>query len=55
VQGVQGAPANTLLGKPVIECPDLPNIAGGAFPIVMGLQNGQVCLDQVAFELSKGE
>lgn len=36
VQGVQGAPANTLLGKPVIECPDLPDIAGGAFPVVFG-------------------
>ncbi|KAA0680289.1 phage major capsid protein [Roseomonas genomospecies 6] len=35
-QGIGNAPVTTLLGRPVIEAPDMPDVAGNAFPIVFG-------------------
>nr|WP_237718338.1 phage major capsid protein [Rhodovulum sp. PH10] len=34
--GLQPDQPSTLLGRPVIDAPDMPDIAGGAFPIVLG-------------------
>lgn len=34
--GIAGAPATTLLGRPVLECPDLDDVGAGAFPVVFG-------------------
>lgn len=34
--GINGAPVNTLLGRPIVEMPDMPDIAGGAYPLVFG-------------------
>ncbi|HYD32094.1 MAG TPA: phage major capsid protein [Azospirillaceae bacterium] len=36
VQGINGTPATTILGRPVVEVPDMPNVAAGAVPIVFG-------------------
>lgn len=34
--GISGAPASTLLGRPVLEFPDMPDVGAGNFPIVFG-------------------
>lgn len=34
--GINGAPATTILGRPVVEMVDMPDIAADAFPIVFG-------------------
>jgi len=34
--GVAGAPATTLLGRPIIEAPDMPDIGAGNFPVIFG-------------------
>ncbi len=33
---VQAGQPDTLLGRPIIEAPDMPNVTGGAFPLVFG-------------------
>lgn len=34
--GIGNAPVTTLLGRPVLEAPDMPDIAGNAYPIAFG-------------------
>lgn len=34
--GIAGAPDTTLLGRPVVEMPDMPDLAANAYPIVFG-------------------
>ncbi len=34
--GFNGSPAATILGRPVVEMPDMPNIAADAFPVIFG-------------------
>lgn len=34
--GLQAGEPSTILGRPVIEAPDMPDIAAGAFPILLG-------------------
>lgn len=34
--GVNGAPAETLMGRPILECPDMDNVGAGLFPIAFG-------------------
>jgi HK97 family phage major capsid protein len=34
--GLANSPATTILGRPVLEAADMPNIAGNAFPVVLG-------------------
>ncbi len=47
--GIAGAPATTLLGKPVVECPDLPDVAGGAYPVYFGdWRQGYRIFDRIA-------
>ncbi len=50
--GFNGAPANTILGRPVVEAPDMPDIAGNAFPIVFGdFAQGYRIFDRVALSV----
>lgn len=50
--GIANAPATTLLGRPVIELPDMPDIAGNAFPIVLGdFASGYRVFDRVALSV----
>jgi HK97 family phage major capsid protein len=34
--GLAGQVTTTILGRPVAEAPDMPDVAGGAFPIAFG-------------------
>lgn len=34
--GIANAPATTLLGRPVVECVDMPDVAANSFPILFG-------------------
>ena len=45
-----GAPA-TLLGRPVIEAVDMPNVGAGAFPIVFGDWSGYRIIDRVGLSI----
>lgn len=50
--GIAGAPATTILGRPVIETPDMPNIGAGAFPIAFGdFASGYRIFDRVALSV----
>lgn len=50
--GIANSPATTLLGRPVIEMPDMPDVAGAAFPIVFGdFMNGYRIFDRVALSI----
>lgn len=35
-ESVQAGEPPTLMGRPLIECPDMPDISGGAYPLVFG-------------------
>lgn len=45
--GLQAGAPSTLLGRPVIEAVDMPDIAAGAFPIVFGDWSGYRIVDRV--------
>lgn len=47
-----GAPV-TLLGRPIVEAIDMPDIAAGAFPILFGNLQGYRIVDRVSFELMR--
>lgn len=50
--GIAGAPATTLLGRPVLECPDMDDIGAGKFPIVFGdFGQGYRIFDRVALSV----
>ncbi len=50
--GFNGALANTILGRPVVEAPDMPDIASNAFPIVFGdFGAGYRIFDRVALSV----
>ncbi len=50
--GLNGAPATTLLGRPVIEAPDMPDVAGDAFPIAFGdFSQGFRIYDRIALSV----
>jgi HK97 family phage major capsid protein len=50
--GLANAPQTTLLGRPVIECPDMPDISGNAFPIAFGdFNQGYRIFDRVAISI----
>lgn len=47
-QGIGNAPATTLLGRPVVEAPDMPDVGAGNFPIVFGdFRQGYRVFDRV--------
>jgi HK97 family phage major capsid protein len=45
--GPNGAPLTTLLGRPVVDCVDFPNVAANALPIVFGDLQGYRIVDRV--------
>lgn len=46
------APATTILGKPVVEAPDMPEIAANAFPIAFGdFRHGYLIFDRVSLSM----
>lgn len=54
--GIAGSPATTILGRPVIELPDLPDVAGGAVPIVFGdFRQGFRVFDRVGFSILRDD
>ena len=34
--GINNTPVSTILGRPILDSPDMPDIAGNAFPVVFG-------------------
>lgn len=50
--GINGAPATTILGRPVIEAPDMPDVAAGSFPVVFGdFSQGYRIFDRIALSV----
>jgi HK97 family phage major capsid protein len=50
--GIANAPATTLLGRPVVEMPDMPDVSGNAYPIIFGdFMNGYRIFDRVALSI----
>ncbi|QTI79014.1 phage major capsid protein [Roseomonas marmotae] len=50
--GLAGAPATTLLGRPVVEMPDMPDPVAGATPIVFGdFNQGYRIFDRIALSI----
>lgn len=46
--GLANAPATTILGRPVVEAPDMPDVGAGTYPIVFGdFQQGYRIFDRV--------
>jgi HK97 family phage major capsid protein len=45
--GANGAPLTTLLGRPVVDCVDFPDVAANAFPIIFGDLGGYRVTDRV--------
>ena len=45
-----GAPSQ-LLGRPVVECPDMPDVAAGATPILFGDLAGYRIVDRVGLSV----
>jgi HK97 family phage major capsid protein len=53
---LNGEPTTTILGKPVIELPDMPDVAGSAKPIVFGdFSQGYRVFDRVGFSLLRDD
>ena len=50
--GIANAPQTTLLGRPVVEAPDMPDIGAGTFPIAFGdFRQGYRIYDRVALSI----
>lgn len=50
--GINNSPVTTILGRPVVEMPDLPDIGAGAFPIVFGdFANGYRIFDRISLSV----
>jgi HK97 family phage major capsid protein len=50
--GLNNTPVTTLLGRPILEFPDMPDIGAGAFPIIFGeFQQGYRIFDRVALSI----
>lgn len=48
---IQAGQPSTLLGRPVIEAVDMPNVGAGAFPIVFGDWSGYRIVDRVGLSI----
>ncbi|MGF7173356.1 phage major capsid protein [Azospirillum doebereinerae] len=56
MSGLAGSPVTTILGRPVVELPDLPDVAGGAVPLVFGdFAQGYRVFDRVGFSLLRDD
>jgi HK97 family phage major capsid protein len=50
--GINNAPYTTILGRPVIEVPDMPDIAGNSFPVAFGdFSQGYRIFDRVSLSI----
>jgi HK97 family phage major capsid protein len=50
--GIANAPQTTLLGRPVVEAPDMPNVGAGNFPIAFGdFRQGYRIFDRLALSI----
>ena len=51
-EGIGNAPTTTLLGRPVIEMADMPDVAGNAYPVVFGdFSQGYRIFDRIALSV----
>ncbi|MER9820291.1 phage major capsid protein [Mesorhizobium sp. M0129] len=50
-QGVQAGEPSTLLGRPLVEAPDMPDVAAGTFPIIFGDFTRYRIYDRVAMSI----
>lgn len=54
--GLAGSPVTTILGRPVVELPDMPDITAGAIPLVFGdFAQGYRVFDRVGFSLLRDD
>jgi HK97 family phage major capsid protein len=52
VAGINNAPVSTLLGRPIVEMPDMPNIGAGTFPVIFGdFSQGYSIFDRIALSI----
>ncbi len=50
--GLNNTPVTTLLGRPIVEMPDMPDIAGNAYPIVFGdFSQGYRIFDRISLSI----
>jgi HK97 family phage major capsid protein len=50
--GINNAPYTTILGRPVLEVPDMPDIAGNAFPVAFGdFSQGYRIFDRISLSI----
>ncbi|PSO30214.1 phage major capsid protein [Bradyrhizobium sp. MOS002] len=50
--GLNNTPVTTLLGRPIVEMPDMPDIAGNAYPIIFGdFQQGYRIFDRISLSI----
>lgn len=50
--GLNGGIANTILGAPYVEAPDMPSVAANAFPVAFGdFARGYTVVDRIAMEM----
>ncbi|WP_376959647.1 phage major capsid protein [Azospirillum sp. A26] len=56
MSGLAGSPVTTILGRPVVELPDMPDVAGDAVPLVFGdFAQGYRVFDRVGFFLLRDD
>jgi HK97 family phage major capsid protein len=51
LDGLNAGAPTTLLGRPIVEAPDMDNIGAGLFPILFGDLSGYRIVDRVSFQL----
>lgn len=50
--GINNTPVSTILGRPIVEAPDMPDIGAGNFPVVFGdFSNGYRVFDRLALSI----
>lgn len=49
--GLQAGQPETILGRPVVELPDMPDVAADAFPIIFGDFSGYRIVDRIALSI----
>lgn len=54
--GLAGSPVTTILGRPVVELPDMPDVGAGNLPVVFGdFAHGYRVFDRVGFALLRDD
>jgi HK97 family phage major capsid protein/HK97 family phage prohead protease len=54
--GLAGSPATTLLGRPIVEMPDMPDISAGEYPIIFGdFRIGYRIFDRLALSIVRDD